>query len=168
MTAPHVLLVDDEPAIRNSLMRVLADKDYRIFTASNGIQALAILKTQEIDLIISDEKMPYMTGANFLREVRKQYPETVRIVLTGQPSIGSMMAAINEGEIFRFLLKPWNDAELLETVRLGLAQRSSLKEGKASSKAAPSDDRKKILSNLEQKYPGIRKIDRNADGTITL
>lgn len=168
MTAPHVLLVDDEPAIRNSLIRVLADEDYRISTASNGIQALAILKAQEVDLIISDEKMPYMTGANFLREVRKQYPATVRIVLTGQPSIESMIAAINEGEIFRFLLKPWNDAELLEAVRLGLAQRAALKEGKDTSQTAPPADRKTILSKLEQRYPGISKIDRNPDGTVTL
>lgn len=168
MTSPHILLVDDEPAIRNSIIRVLADEDYRITTAANGIQALAILKAQEVDLIISDEKMPYMTGTNFLREARKQYPSTIRIVLTGQPSIETMMVAINEGEIFRFLLKPWNDAELLEAVRQGLAQRDALREGKDLQKAPPQAGRKEILSKLEQKYPGISRIERNTDGTVTL
>lgn len=115
-----ILLVDDEPSVLNSLERVFADEDYVIFTANDAVKALEIIDQEKIKVIISDERMPGMKGSQLLSLIALQHPEVVRITLTGHASIDAAMKAVNQGEIFRFMLKPWDNFELLMAVRMGI------------------------------------------------
>lgn len=103
---PRVLLVDDEPNVIEGLTRRLR-RDFQLFSAGDGAQALRLLEQEgEMDVIISDMRMPNMNGAQLLAEVRRYYPDMVRILLTGQSDLESAISAVNEGQIFRFLSKP--------------------------------------------------------------
>ncbi|HEX5804158.1 MAG TPA: HD domain-containing phosphohydrolase [Azospira sp.] len=116
-TTPTLLLVDDEPNILSSLRRLFRPQGYRIFIAESGAEGLEILARETVDLVVSDMRMPEMDGATFLKEVRQRRPETMRILLTGYADVSSTVAAINEGEIYRYVAKPWNDSEMIEVVR---------------------------------------------------
>ena len=123
-----VLVVDDEPNILSALRRMLRANGYRVQTAPGGSEALALLAQAPVDLIISDMRMPEMNGAEFLRRSRERVPEAVRILLTGYADIGSTIDAVNNGEIFRYVSKPWDDAALLATLRDGLERKQLLRE----------------------------------------
>ncbi|MGZ3235959.1 MAG: response regulator [Burkholderiaceae bacterium] len=104
-----LLLVDDEVNILSSLKRLLRRDGYNILQANSGQEGLALLADNPVDVIVSDQRMPGMTGVEFLREVKKLYPDTVRIVLSGYTELQSVTDAINEGAIYKFLTKPWED-----------------------------------------------------------
>ena len=123
-----VLVVDDEPNILSALRRLLRVNGYLVQTAPGGPEALTLLEQAPVDLIISDMRMPEMNGAEFLRRSRARVPEAVRILLTGYADIGSTIAAINDGEIFRYISKPWNDEALLGTLRDGLERKQLERE----------------------------------------
>lgn len=108
-----LLLVDDEENILSSLTRLLRRDGYKIFRAAGGKEGLKVLAEQDIGVIITDQRMPEMTGVEFLYEVKQIYPDTVRIVLSGYTELKSVTDAINEGAIYKFLTKPWDD-ELLQ------------------------------------------------------
>ena len=112
-----VLLVDDEENILSALKRLLRRDGYRILTAGGGAQGLELLASEPVDVIISDQRMPQMTGVEFLRQVKALYPDTVRMVLSGYTDLNTVTDAINRGAIYRFLTKPWNDDELREHIR---------------------------------------------------
>ena len=113
----RILCVDDEASILKALVRVFMDSSYEILTADSGEEGLTVLeKTYPIQVVMSDYRMPGMNGVDFLREVCKQWPDTVRIVLSGYADTASVVAAINEGEIYKFIPKPWNDDELKVTI----------------------------------------------------
>ena len=118
----HVLLLDDEQHVLKSLMRVFRKENYEMITCDNPIKALAILRRRKIQLVISDFKMPLMNGAEFLRKVKKNHPEVIRIMLTGQADTQAVMTAINDGAVYKFILKPWNDDDLRISVSLALEQ----------------------------------------------
>lgn len=126
MTAPQIkiLLVDDEPNITKSLRRLLMQVDqYDILTATSGADGLQILENNlDIGVVISDQRMPQMTGVEFLAQVRKLAPDAIRILLTGYADIEASIGAINQGAVFRYLTKPWDDNDLLQVV--GEAARS--------------------------------------------
>jgi YesN/AraC family two-component response regulator len=107
-----LLLVDDEENILASLRRLLRRDGYRILTASGGEQGLEVIAKNDVDVIVSDQRMPNMTGTEFLRKVKDLSPETVRIVLSGYTELQSITDAINEGAIYKFLTKPWDDEQL--------------------------------------------------------
>lgn len=123
-----LLLVDDEPAILSSLRRLFRLAGYRILTAEGGAEGLDLLAAQPVDLVISDMRMPEMDGATFLAEVRRRAPDTLRILLTGYADLSSTVAAINEGEIYRYVAKPWNDQDLTQLVHDALERRALLRE----------------------------------------
>lgn len=122
------LLVDDEPNILSALRRLLRANGYQVQTAAGGADALALLEQSPVDLIISDMRMPEMNGAEFLHRSRSLVPEAVRILLTGYADIGSTIAAVNDGEIFRYISKPWNEETLLATLRDGLGRKQLERE----------------------------------------
>tara|TARA_R110001592_G_scaffold181747_1_gene424602 strand:+ start:21144 stop:23387 length:2244 start_codon:yes stop_codon:yes gene_type:complete len=124
----RILIVDDEENIRKALKRVFRQENYEIFTAETAEKALIILGETPCQLMITDYKMPGMTGADLLREVKALYPETIRILLTGQADSDAVMAAIKDGAVYKFILKPWNDDDLRITVALGLEQYDLKKE----------------------------------------
>lgn len=104
-----LLLVDDEENITSALTRVLRRDGYRILRANGGREGLEILAHNEVGVIISDQRMPEMTGTEFLSQVRERYPDTIRIVLSGYTDLNSVTDAINRGAIYKFLTKPWED-----------------------------------------------------------
>lgn len=115
--AQTLLLVDDEPNILASISRLLHREGYRIITAGSPAEAFEKLATQPVHVVISDQRMPAMSGTEFLSRVRQLYPDTVRMVLTGYTDLDSVTGAINRGAIFKFLTKPWDDDQLRELVR---------------------------------------------------
>jgi len=111
-----LLLVDDEEDILKALKRLLRRSGYRILTATSGAAALEVLGLNEVQVIVSDQRMPQMSGTEFLSRVKELYPNTVRMVLTGYSDLASVTGAINRGAIFRFLSKPWDDEDLREQI----------------------------------------------------
>jgi CheY-like chemotaxis protein len=109
---PTLLLVDDEPNILSALKRLLRGAGLRILTAPGGKEGMEILAAEHVDVILSDQRMPGMTGVEFLRVVKHSHPETVRMVLSGFTELQSVTDAVNEGAIYKFLTKPWDDAQL--------------------------------------------------------
>ena len=116
----HTLLaVDDEPANQRAVRRVLAD-DHTVLVAGSGAEALEVMAREPVALVISDHRMPGMTGAAFLAETVERYPEVIRVVLTGYPEVELLVEAINRGHVYHFLTKPWQPRELRQVVRRGL------------------------------------------------
>lgn len=111
-----LLLVDDEEYILSALRRLLRTDGYRILTAPGGEDALATLSRENVDVILSDQRMPGMTGTELLRRARDLRPDTIRIVLSGYTELESVTSAINEGSVYKFLTKPWNDEQLRANV----------------------------------------------------
>lgn len=124
----RLLLVDDEPNILTSLRRLLRGEGYEIRTAEGGQIGLELLEQEPADVIISDMRMPGMTGAEFFKQVRERWPDTVRVLLTGFADMSSAVSAINEGGIYSYLDKPWDDAHLLQVVRAALAHKRLIDE----------------------------------------
>jgi type II secretory ATPase GspE/PulE/Tfp pilus assembly ATPase PilB-like protein/DNA-binding response OmpR family regulator len=118
----RLLFVDDEPGIVKALARVFRQENYEIVTAANGAEGLQRINEATTHLVISDFMMPVMNGADFLREVKQRSPETIRIMLTGHADTNAVMGAVNEGAVYKFILKPWNDDDLRITVSLALEQ----------------------------------------------
>ncbi|MHC8409808.1 HD domain-containing phosphohydrolase [Pseudomonas sp. Hz4] len=125
---PKVLLVDDEESILNSLRRLLRGQPYEVLLATSGAQALEIMEQQSIDLVMTDARMPNMDGATLLAHIHRLYPTTTRILLTGYADMPTIIKAINEGKIHRYISKPWNDEEMLLTLRQSLAHQHSERE----------------------------------------
>ncbi|OGQ98577.1 MAG: hypothetical protein A2505_01895 [Deltaproteobacteria bacterium RIFOXYD12_FULL_55_16] len=112
-----ILCVDDETNVLKSLKRLFLDEDYEILTAESGREALALLEQrQPVQVVLSDHRMPEMDGIDFFKQVHERWPETIRIVLSGYADTAAVVAAINEGQVYRFIAKPWNDEELKVTI----------------------------------------------------
>jgi diguanylate cyclase (GGDEF)-like protein len=115
--ARTLLLVDDEESIVLALKRLLRREGYRILSASSGAEGLDLLAKNDVDVIVSDQRMPHMTGEEFLRRTKELYPDTVRMVLSGYADMQSITNAINRGAIYKFLSKPWDDQSLKEHIQ---------------------------------------------------
>ncbi|HEY2586343.1 MAG TPA: hybrid sensor histidine kinase/response regulator [Tepidisphaeraceae bacterium] len=117
MTRRHTLLVlDDEPDVVKSVQDLLR-MDYRVLGTSNAPEALDILRREEVHLIMTDQRMPGMTGVEFLSRVRGEYPEAVRLLFTGYADIHAVIDAINQGNVYRYITKPWDPDELQTVIR---------------------------------------------------
>lgn len=123
-----VLCVDDEPSILSSLRRLLRRAGCEVLLAEGGAPGLALLQEREVDVVISDMRMPQMSGAAFLAECATRWPDTVRILLTGYSDLDSAVSAVNEAEIYRYLSKPWNDDDLCLTVREAVQKRRMVRD----------------------------------------
>lgn len=161
-----VLFVDDEPRVTKGLKHALFEEDYEILTATSGPEALEILRREPVDIVVSDEKMPGMSGTLLLSVIRRDYPDTVRIMLTGQASLDIAVQAINKGEIYRFLTKPCNGADLAITVRQALQQRELLKESRKLLKM--NRKQSELIKKMEAAYPGISEVKKDAEGSIII
>jgi len=118
--AGRILFVDDEQPILNSLKRLTRKQSFHCLFASSGAEALEIMRHETVDLVVSDMRMPEMSGHEFLAEVKQQYPDTVRYLLTGQSDLESTVSALNDGGISRFIHKPWDDEKFIEALEEGL------------------------------------------------
>lgn len=117
-----ILCVDDEINVLRALQRLFMDDDYEILTATDGADALKIMAEQQkgVQLVISDYRMPGMNGVDFLKQIKESWPATIRIVLSGYADTASVVDAINEGQIYKFIPKPWSDDELKVTIAKAL------------------------------------------------
>lgn len=112
---PKVLCVDDEPGLLRSL-RWLLRGQYEVAVASSGFDGLALLGGEDFDVVISDQRMPGMTGTEFLERAREVSPRSIRLLLTGYSDFNAVLSSVNDSEVFRFVSKPWDNQKLLETV----------------------------------------------------
>ena len=149
-----LLLVDDEANIATSLKRLLRSDGYHILTASSGKEGLELLATNHVCVIISDQRMPEMTGVEFLSRVKTLYPDTVRMVLSGYTELKSVTDAINEGAIYKFLTKPWEDEQLRENV-LEAFQHYELKQ-----------ENKRLRQELERANSDLMEINRDLERRV--
>ncbi|MBC3208114.1 response regulator [Pseudomonas sp. SWRI111] len=163
---PKVLLVDDEESILNSLRRLLRGQPYDILLATSGAQALEILAQQPVDLVMSDARMPNMDGASLLAQVRQRWPATMRIMLTGYADPTAIIKAINDGQIHRYISKPWNDEELLVILRQSLEHQHSERERQRLERLARvQNDQLKLLNSTLEKHVAARtaELQQTAD-----
>jgi len=102
-----VLFVDDEEKLLRSLRRALLDEPYNALFANGGNEALEMLRTRDVHVLVTDMRMPDMGGLDLLRIVKREYPRIIRMVLSGYTQITTLLTAINEGEVYKFITKPW-------------------------------------------------------------
>lgn len=115
-----ILLVDDEKAILDGHMLALRREPYSVLTATSPAEALKILATRRVDVVVSDERMPDMLGSEFLSQVRSRWPRIIRILLTGQTDLETTTHAIRQGQLYRFLSKPLGPGDLALTLKQAL------------------------------------------------
>ncbi|QBF33972.1 response regulator [Thalassococcus sp. S3] len=144
---PAVLFVDDEERIVK-LLKIMFRNTYDVYTAQSGQDALAILETREIKVIVSDQRMPNMTGIELLSQVRERWPDTVRILLTGYSDLVAIIGAVNEGEVFRFVSKPWDQNELRAIVAEAIETQQKPEEVETEICEVDTDPQFSIASKL--------------------
>ena len=152
-----LLLVDDEPNVIAGLRRLLRQDGYHILCASNGAEALQLLGSQPVDIIVADQRMPDMTGVEFLRQAKLLYPQTIRMVLSGHSEFHAVADAINEGAVYRFLTKPWDDAELLSVIEQAFRHKELVDENERLNLSIRTVNRELVAGNRELK----EVLDRN-------
>jgi len=161
-----ILLVDDEPNVLSALQRALLDEPYDILTATSGEKGLECLEKNQVKIIVSDERMPGMGGAEFLSQVKEKYPSVIRIMLTGHASVESTMKAVNSGEIYRFFTKPWSDTELILALRSALEKYDLEAENRRLLKTVVRQSQE--LKDMERRFPGITEVERDASGCFVM
>ncbi len=152
-SAPVILCVDDEPNILSSLRRLFRGSGYQVRIAEGGAAGLQVLENEPVDIVISDMRMPEMDGAQFLQQVRARWPGTVRLLLTGHSDVNSIIDAINRGEIYRYITKPWDDNDIVLLVRHAL-ERKALEQEKLRLEALTASQNealKSLNASLEMK-----------------
>jgi DNA-binding NtrC family response regulator len=122
-----ILIVDDEPANLRTLARLFRE-DYEVLTAASGDEALALLGQHDVALLITDQRMPGMTGIELLKKTVALRPRMVRIILTGYTDVDALVEAINCGQVYRYVAKPWNNEDLRLTVKRALEHFETLKQ----------------------------------------
>jgi YesN/AraC family two-component response regulator len=146
-----ILCVDDEHNILQSLRRLLRKDGYNLLLASSGEEAFKLLEENEVHLIISDQRMPQMSGTEFLASVKEKYPDVLRVILTGYTDVDSITESINKGHIYKFFLKPWNDNNLKLEIRQALEQYDLVKANRHLDETVIRQNRElqQINENLE-------------------
>lgn len=151
----HTLLcVDDEMSILQTLKRLLRKEGYRILTASSGKEGLKILEENDVQMVISDQRMPEMSGTEFLAVLKTKYPDILRIILSGYTGVDSITESINKGHIYKFLLKPWNDQNLKLEIKQAFQQYDLIQANRQL-------DKKVIQQNIE-----LKKINENLEKLV--
>ncbi|WP_157068776.1 response regulator [Sandaracinus amylolyticus] len=163
--AHTVLVVDDEIEILESLRRTLRGESYRLVTTTSPHEALESVRAGEVDVVISDIDMPEMSGIELVAEIRRVAPDVVRVLLTGDASLPSALSAINEGEVHRYLTKPWDKHELRAMLRQALERLDELRRIAEADRR--SRERSEMLDELEREHPGIREVVR-VDGAYAI
>ena len=151
-----LLIVDDEANILTALMRVFRRDGYRVVQAGSGSEGLERLTEEEIGVVLSDQRMPGMTGVEFLSQVKERWPDTVRIMLSGYTDLKSVTDAINEGAIYRFLTKPWDDEQL----RRNVAEAFELYELKA--------ENQRLNAELKEANAQLEAINRHLEQQVEI
>lgn len=147
-----LLLVDDEENIISALRRLLRRDGYRILSANSGAAGLDLLLQNDVDVIVSDQRMPGMSGVEFLREARQHRPDSVRMVLSGYTEFQSITDAINEGAIYRFLTKPWDDEQIRTNITEAFRHKELADENRWLSLALHQSNHELAEANQRLRY----------------
>lgn len=151
---PSLLCVDDEPGILSALKRLFRTKGFDVRTAESGQAGLELLASAPADVVISDMRMPQMDGVAFLTQVRQRWPDTKRLLLTGYADVASTMDAINQGEIYRYVAKPWDDNDISLIVRGALQQR------------ALEMEQRRLQSTIELQNLQLKSLNAELEGKV--
>ncbi len=117
-----ILFVDDEDHILKAIARLMRNEPYILFFASSGREALEILKSEKIDIVVSDMRMPEMDGLTLIKQIKERYPDVTRIILSGYAQAPNVLAAINQGDVYKYITKPWNPPEEFKAVLKSAAE----------------------------------------------
>ncbi len=162
-----ILVVDDEETVRESLAAVLEREGYRVLLAEGGDEGLQILKDNPaVQLVISDHNMPGMSGIEFLKLVRERHPHVTRIMLTGDPDPQTIIRSINEGEVYRFIKKPWDNIALRVTVYFAFETIQLEEENRRL--VAALRRQMTFLKDLERDFPYLAALTRDEDAALLL
>jgi YesN/AraC family two-component response regulator len=153
-----ILCVDDEPEVLEGLRRTLLRQPYRLLTATSAAEALQTIAAEPVDVIVSDIDMPGTNGLELVARIRREHPQIVRLLLTGDASLEAALDAINHGEVHRFLTKPWEKDQLRRTLHEAVERLDELR--RAATAAATASVRDQLLESLERSHPGITRIER--------
>lgn len=151
----NILLIDDEQNVLNALRRLLRKEPYNLFSTNEIKEAFNILESQNIQLVISDERMPVMSGTTFLQTVKERWPETIRVILSGYADVAVIVESINKGSIFRFLPKPWDDEEMKSNIRQCLNQYDLLQQ------------REELLQQVQDQNISLLKLNSNLEKMVS-
>jgi two-component system probable response regulator PhcQ len=157
-----VLFVDDDLALLEAMRRALRHERFQVMGVGTVEEARTVMATHALDVIVCDEGLHGTSGVEFLEEVRQSHPETMRLMLTGQISVGAAVQAINAAEVFRVLLKPCSKDALIETIHKALAHKAFLEQSRRS--LAVFRQQNDLMQRLEQQHPGL--IDQVANSDI--
>ncbi|MGR3319851.1 MAG: response regulator [Candidatus Anammoxibacter sp.] len=157
-----ILFVDDDEKILSSLKRLFMEDDYEIFTASSGLEAIEALKKESVDVIVSDQKMPKMTGVEFLQRSKEFSPDSIRILLTGYMEVDTVVDSINKGEVYRYIMKPWNNDEIKSLIKnaIELKGLSTENERLVDLTQKQNIELKDLNANLEEKLREQEKLNK--------
>ncbi len=170
----RIMLVDDEENILKAISRVLKNHgEWELETYVNSKEALKRAMTTNFDLFLSDFRMPELDGVKFLTEVKNLQPESMRLIISGYTDLDALMGAINEAEIYRFITKPWQDYELVSTVKQALQFRNMQVENRRLADQVREqqnelDKRKSVLERYMDKAPDLFAVNWATDGSIIL
>ena len=166
MDRKRILVVDDDHGVLKALVRTLHDEDYDVLTAESAAEAKSVIEKQQVHLIISDVVMPLTSGPKLLSWVRQHHPDIIRTMFTGNPDLNVVMRAVNEGEIYRFFIKPWDPVELKLSIRLGLEKYDLEKECRVLQTIVKKQHSE--LERIEEDYPGITTVKRDTSDVVLL
>ena len=157
----NILVVDDEEPVRESLGSLLSREGYVVHKAASAEEGLALLKSESVQVVISDHNMPQMSGVEFLKLVRERHPQVVRIMLTGDPDPKTIIRSINEGEVYRFIRKPWDNTLLRVTVYFAFETVALEQENRRL--VAALRRQLSFLRELEKDFPYLAALTRDED-----
>lgn len=169
----RIQLVDDEPNILNSLRRLLKPQGWQVDTYSKVEEALGGLLEHEYAVIVSDYQMPTADGVTYLQFAKQKQPHAIRLVLSAYGDRESMIKAINQAEVYRYLSKPWDDYEVVAAIKSGIdlyqlqKENQRLREENDIQKALIKAREQELL-RLESDNPGITRVRRDNDGSVLL
>lgn len=154
-TAVKVLCVDDEENVLRALSRLFSDEEFAVVTAPDAESGLGLLAGDEaIKVVVSDYRMPGRDGVSFLKEVRERWPDRVRLVLSGYADAAAVVAAVNEGQIYKFIAKPWQDEDILQTIR------------QAVDLYRLQEENRFLAARLQQNNQELQRLSRNLAGQL--
>lgn len=166
MPGRTILVVDDEEHVRSALQSVLEREGYTVRTAEAATDALEVLRKEPIKLIISDQNMPGMSGIDFFKLVRERHPHVCRIMLTGDADRDTVVRAINQGEVYRFLSKPWNNTMLRVTVHFAFEAIQLAEENRRLLQTLRRQ--LQFVRSLERDYPYLAALARQEEAELLL
>lgn len=168
MTERNLLLVDDEVNILKALQRLLRRDGYTIFSAQGGAEALQLLKEHKVGVIVSDHRMPVMTGTEFLAKVKLLYPDAMRIVLSGFSDIDTITDSINQGNIYKFIAKPWDDMQIRTTIQEAFEYFELRQENSRLTEELKTANAQLVQKNLETSGVLEQVVNHNTDGIVVV